>query len=230
MIWFYTSIPLEQQGHPFQQRGRWRKCSLALEKLRNPATWYHRYTGQSVIFPRLEFCIYSYTQVISLPLVSTVTSHHSWIQNPWIPVTCTKCVQPSSSPVLKHVFPYKDLHGWITKGLNIWNPQKIIVKSDKTTLTSGQIYGQHLGIYWGYGLFLFIGYIPRMVVNISSDLRPDLLVVWSQEAEMSQAPPRREPGRAASAPGLKKFRNRRLMAIDICHGDCISLIIYIEEV
>ena len=146
------------------------------------------------------------------------------------PSYCTKCVQPSSSPVLKHVFPYKDLHGWITKGLNIWNPQKIIVKSDKTTLTSGQIYGQHLGIYWGYGLFLFIGYIPHMVVNISSDLRPDLLVVWSQEAEMSQAPPRREPGRAASAPGLKKFRNRRLMAIDICHGDCISLIIYIEEV
>ena len=82
----------------------------------------------------------------------------------------------------------------------------------------------------GICFFLFIGYIPHMVVNISSDLRPDLLVVWSQEAEMSQAPPRREPGRAASAPGLKKFRNRRLMAIDICHGDCISLIIYIEEV
>jgi len=35
------------------------------------------------------------------------------------PSYCTKCVQPSTSPVLKHVFPYKDLHGWITKGLNI---------------------------------------------------------------------------------------------------------------
>jgi hypothetical protein len=77
-----------------------------------------------------------------------------------------------------------------------------------------QIYGQHLGIYtWGYVFFLFIGYIPHMVVNISSDLRPDLLVVRSQVAEMSQAAARREPGRAASAPGLKKFWNRRLMAM-----------------
>ena len=104
----------------------------------------------------------------------------------------TQCRAPTSPPA-RNTSHWGMLRGCLGNHPNLW-------------LTLGDL---HLGICF----FLFIGYIPHMVVNISSDLRPDLLVVWSQVAEMSQAAARREPGRAASAPGLKKFWNRQLMAM-----------------
>ena len=96
----------------------------------------------------------------------------------------TQCRAPTSPPA-RNTSHWGMLRGCLGNHPNLW-------------LTLGDL---HLGICF----FLFIGYIPHMVVNISSDLRPDLLVVWSQVAEMSQAAARREPGCPAGHIGAHRL-------------------------